>query len=83
MEEGPGLSSPEALLGETQGKRLKMAWRGEGTFNSSQGTRSTLGWGPQAPGGFQRCKAQGLCISLVRTLCEGGLGGGGAAMGIW
>lgn len=53
MEEGPELRSPEALLGETPGKRLKMAWRGEGTLSSSQGARSKLGWGPQAPGVFR------------------------------
>lgn len=53
----PEQNSPEALLGETQGKRLKP---GGETSSSIQGNQKPVAAGPQAPGDFQICQAQGL-----------------------
>lgn len=60
MEERPGQSRPETLIGKTQGKRLKVAWRREGTSSRDRE--------PKANWGFQRCESSHPLLGYLEGL---------------
>ena len=57
----------QVTVGRNPGQETEDGLEREGDFQQHPGNQKPVGVGPQAPGDFQICQAQGLCISPVRT----------------
>lgn len=72
---------PRVTVGRNPGQETEDGLEREGDFQQLPGNQKPVGVGPQAPGDFQICHAQGLCISPVRTFGGKGLLWASGSMG--